>query len=163
MFPSWNNTSLFAPLHVRRRSPYSLRKRPSHQILLISMANRLDLGPMTTIFTAPSACSTPYVFQGLYPGMELGWTCIFSDGLEFVGWNKQCYPSPMNPVMGDFYTYPDSVAFFSPATVCPNGYTKACTIPKTASAPGSTFLSTAEYEIWRNLVAGETAIGCCPR
>ena len=90
------------------------------------------LGPLTTIFRAPSSCTTttPQIYQ-IWTGKE----SRYEQGPLFTS-GSNCFPSGYNPLSDNYY---------SPG-FCPHGYTAACT--RTGSQ--------------RTATQTETALICCP-
>jgi hypothetical protein len=75
-----------------------------------------------------------------------------TNGAQIITDNSACWP----PVTRGAGTAPRPLhgwGYYSPGLACPSGYTTACT----AEHGGR-----SEWEVQFNLVAGETAIGCCP-
>lgn len=105
----------------------------------MALADRINLGPLTTVFSAPAACST-----AIMENNKLGWRnqlCV-DDGKSITD-NKECWPGTRR-------------GFHSPGLYCPEGYTSACT----ASAVGG--VTSTGWKAQYALEDGETAIGCCP-
>jgi hypothetical protein len=110
---------------------------------------RTNLGPLTTTFSAPAACSTPV---GLGDNDTLVWaaqTCGITGGPSDTTacWPKATNgaPSPKPPFLG--------WGFYSPGRICPAGYTSACS---------ATALENYGWDVQYALRGGETAVGCCP-
>lgn len=120
------------------------------------------LGPLTTIFTPPPAC-TVAVGQGDGGLLGLGLLGGGSAGnFAFLGQSCKagqpadaatCWPAttsgaPAPPkALGGWGVY-------SPGIDCPAGYATACS----ATAGG-----TSGWPLQFQLTAGETAVGCCPK
>ncbi|KAK3339051.1 hypothetical protein B0H65DRAFT_433093 [Neurospora tetraspora] len=105
----------------------------------MALADRVNLGPLTTVFTAPAACST-----AIFADNKLGWRgqlCV-DDGQSITD-NTDCWPGTQR-------------GFYSPGLFCPEGYTSACT----ASAVDG--VTSTGWKAQYPLQDGETAIGCCP-
>ncbi len=135
---------------------------------------RKNLGPLTTTFSAPASCS---VIDGSFSqstGLagqingKLGLQCRYNkaqDGQIFEI-ADDCYPDGLASYIHDGEAWLDAPPVFTPGSVCPNGYTSACTMDRKAgdnrptTKPG---LITASRAVWDLLTVGERAIGCCPR
>lgn len=105
----------------------------------MALADRVNLGPLTTVFTPPAACST-----AIFLNEKLGWRnqmCI-NDGQPITD-NKDCWPGRAR-------------GFHSPGLYCPEGYTSACT----ASVVDG--VTSTGWKTQYPLQEGETAVGCCP-
>lgn len=73
-------------------------------------------------------------------------------------YDDSCYPSGGGG-------YPLDVSFFSPASMCPQGFTSACNVTKNVFDPALqnlTYGADATEDVRFVLSDGETAIGCCP-
>jgi hypothetical protein len=118
---------------------------------------RTILGPLTTTFTPAAsctagqlACSTCNYAWGAQRCYSSTSGIVTIDGVED---DTECWPQtnaglpePTMPLWG--------WGFYSPGVICPTGYTSAC-----SAIAGSALTWTPEW----SLIAGETAIGCCPR
>lgn len=105
----------------------------------MALADRVNLGPLTTVFTPPAACAT-----AIFDNDKLGWRdqrCI-DDGGSLTD-NKECWPGTKR-------------GFHSPGLYCPEGYTTACT----ASVKDG--ITSTGWKAQYPLEDGETAVGCCP-
>ena len=107
------------------------------------------LGPLTTTFTPPPACTIAVgskpLFQDLEPFAHLGKKCtLFKPADE-----PSCWP-PMasGASIGQGY--------YSPGLNCPSGYATACSA--TGGKGGK-----SDWPLQFQLRAQETAVGCCPR
>lgn len=118
------------------------------------------LGPLTTVFTPPPACTTAV---GQAAGGLLGLGLLGSTGsVAFLGQScsagnpadaASCWPATTSGAPSP----PQSIGswgVYSPGIECPAGYASACS----ATAGG-----TSGWPLQFQLTAGETAIGCCPR
>ncbi|KAI2622391.1 hypothetical protein GGR54DRAFT_62049 [Hypoxylon sp. NC1633] len=108
------------------------------------------LGPLTTTWTPPPACSVVVASCSTCGG---GWQAQTCPGANTVHDNMNCWPPRTSGV------YTPQQAFlgwgvYSPANVCPFGYSTACS-QKGAGATGD---FTFEFQPRES----ETAIGCCP-
>jgi hypothetical protein len=139
-----------------------------------SMESRTNLGSLTTVFTPPPACFTPYMggwapgtplYNSLLWGIGCSLTSYTNGGFYEHGWSTACYPSGMfyeSVFMGANTVIAagqgQSIAVYSPGLSCPQGFSSACTVTK---QPGDQPPAT-EPLLWSALATGETAIGCCP-
>ena len=114
------------------------------------------LGPLLTTFTPPSACfsygghfdtvTTEFMAQGCSNGNVVDTT--------------SCWPTArLAPPAPPFYGW----GFYSLGTICPSGYTTACTMESAYNGLplASTFLPPFDFRF--ALAAGEAAVGCCPQ
>ncbi|GKT59707.1 hypothetical protein ColTof4_10931 [Colletotrichum tofieldiae] len=149
-----------------------------------------NIGPLTTVFTAPAACATSahplwlgYTFEDSGP-RQLGLSYLQNCDYYPLG---ECYP--YGSALDESYSSaPDAgrrtdfgtIAYFSPASQCPDGHTTAGVVAKNdagqVSSSGAYSTPFANFEgepLWlpRNppvnvfieaLDNGETAILCCP-
>ncbi|RDW58670.1 hypothetical protein BP6252_13146 [Coleophoma cylindrospora] len=114
---------------------------------------RPNLGPLTTLFTPSPTCSLVMVRSG---ATNVGWmaqSCDIRSSSMMPVDATSCWPtiapdvpSPKDPFRG--------WGFYSPATVCPYGYSTAEIVTSGDVSPNWTPQFT--------LVAGETAFACCP-
>jgi len=123
------------------------------------------LGPLTTVFTPPPAC-TVAVGQVDGGGGLLGLGGLLGGGsagnFAFLGQGcsggqpadaASCWPAPT----GGAPQPPEDIGrwgVYSPGIECPAGYATACQ----ATAGGA-----SGWPLQFSLTAGETAVGCCPR
>ena len=113
------------------------------------------LGPLTTTWTGmPASCTVHALICSTCSTAFQGQKCSTDEvkGEQIITDNSGCWP-PTTPGAG---TPPRPLAgwgYYSPGLVCPSGYSTACT----AQHGGR-----SEWDVEFNLVAGETAIGCCP-
>ncbi|KUI52869.1 hypothetical protein VP1G_00007 [Cytospora mali] len=122
---------------------------------IITGQDRTNLGPLTTTFTQPPSCTIAVAGHddnGL--AGFLARTCALSQGSDMGSDDASCWPStssgattPSAPFQG--------WGFYSPGTICPTGYSSAC------SATGGTS-SSSGWPVQFQLLDGETAVGCCP-
>ena len=119
--------------------------------------SRVPLGKLPTDFTRPTSCNTPWIDSYF---IDYAVSCTTTSGKEpHVEDDTACYPS------GNVGGFPLDVSFFSPASVCPQGFTSACNVTKTVFDPGVqsiTFGAAVTEELRFVLEDGETAIACCP-
>ena len=102
--------------------------------------DRVNLGPLTTVFSAPVACST-----AIFQDSKLGWrNQICQDDGKSITNNKECFPAK------------ESRGFYSPGLYCPEGYTTGCT------ASANDGVTSTGWKADYPLKDGETAVGCCP-
>ncbi|KAJ4302786.1 hypothetical protein N0V90_001677 [Kalmusia sp. IMI 367209] len=123
----------------------------------IPTPTRINLGPLTTLFVQPPHCS-----RAALAGTQaiLGQSCHPNGATASAADDTGCWPRAT--------AYPTNVqsslngmGFYSPGVMCPTGYHSACTAISTskgmtAAAPQVT----GKFQF--PLVAGETAVGCCP-
>ncbi|KAK0657816.1 hypothetical protein B0T16DRAFT_316274 [Cercophora newfieldiana] len=119
----------------------------------------INLGPLTTTFTPPPACTVAVgVVEGGLLGIggsvesiaALGQVCAGGKGVDATScWppTSRGAPSKSAPLNGWGY--------YSPGIHCPVGYATAC------SATGGT-AGASNWPVQFRLSAGETAVGCCP-
>ncbi|KAK1764716.1 hypothetical protein QBC33DRAFT_476818 [Phialemonium atrogriseum] len=123
----------------------------------------LNLGPLTTVFTPPPACTVAVgqrngglLGLGLLGGGSvgnvafLGQTCDAGNPADVTTcWppTSSGVPSPPVPFSG--------WGFYSPGLDCPAGHVSACSA--TGGAGGN-----SGWPVQFKLLDGETAIGCCP-
>ncbi|KAM7183000.1 proline-rich receptor-like protein kinase PERK2 [Rhypophila sp. PSN 637] len=115
------------------------------------------LGPLTTTFTPPPACTTVIGefeggFLGLFknpkPFAFRGMSCSKGEPADATScWPPISSGAPISqgPLKG----------IYSPGVECPVGYATACSA--TAGGPKPT-----NWDMQFQLAAGETAVGCCP-
>jgi hypothetical protein len=137
-----------------RLSPYNWRRQAEP----IPAPTRVNLGPLTTVFVPPPYCSRVAIAgsqavlgQSCNPVDEKTATAADDTGC----WPRAtAYPAkPQSKLAG--------LGFYSPGLTCPQGHYSACTAistskGQTAAAPQVT----GKFQF--PLVAGETAVGCCP-
>lgn len=117
---------------------------------------RTILGPLTTTATLPATCTLP-VAQCLT--CDQAWraqTCYASAEASSTAYgvqdNSDCWPETTSFVAQP--TLPLSGwGFYSPGIMCPSGMYSACS----ATAGGS-----SGWPVQFGMLAGETAVGCCP-
>ncbi|KAL5615349.1 hypothetical protein BROUX41_005397 [Berkeleyomyces rouxiae] len=115
---------------------------------ITGVRERNILGPLTTTFTPPASCTSLF---GECSTCLQGWraqVCLETKQIE----NTDCWPgtsqgaaSATQPLQG--------WGFYSPGIVCPAGHYSACS---------ATAGSTSGWEVQFSMIAGETAVGCCP-
>lgn len=121
-----------------------------------------NLGPLTTTFTPPPACT---VAVGAATGGIGGWLGLGGqEDVAYLGqacsWGKAyddtgCWPETtagVEETKAPLYGW----GFYSPGLHCPVGYATACSA--TGGSGGG-----SEWPVQFKLRAGETAVGCCPR
>lgn len=116
---------------------------------------RTVLGPLTTTFTPPAACSQLVAQCSTCNSAFQAQECHSSSNEVFtIQDDKSCWP-PLSGLATVFSFGPTlgGYGFFSPGLVCPHGYTSAC------SATGG---GHSDWGVEYSLVPGETAVGCCP-
>lgn len=110
--------------------------------------DRTIFGPLTTTWTQPPPCSVILASCSTCLHGWFGQTCTSGN---VVSDNTDCWPprSTSRPAKFPLFAW----GFYSPAYICPQGYTTACT----ATAGGR-----AGWDVAFSMVPGETAVGCCP-
>ncbi|KAF1966488.1 hypothetical protein BU23DRAFT_544343, partial [Bimuria novae-zelandiae CBS 107.79] len=124
----------------------------------IPTPTRINLGPLTTVFVPPPHCT-----RAALAGKEaaLGQSCNpVDDKTATAADDTGCWPRATAYPSVDKSSLA-GLGFYSPGVMCPTGYVSACTAistskGQTAAAPQVT----GKFQF--PLVAGETAIGCCP-
>lgn len=117
---------------------------------------RTNLGPLTTTFTQPPSCTIAIAEQedNILTGF-LAYTCALSQrnstGLD----NTSCWPGTSSGAAAPSVPF-QGWGFYSPGTICPTGYSSACSATGGAS-------SSSGWPVQFQLLEGETAVGCCPR
>lgn len=135
---------------------------------------RTNLGPLTTTFSADSTCS---IIDGTFTKVggalngAVGYMChrghsdTEGDGQLFYA-DDTCFPNSLAAYVNKGDRWLDSIAVYSPGSVCPHGFTEACTMARSANdVPPTTGrgFATASRAVFNILEIGETAVGCCPR
>lgn len=131
-----------------------------------------NLGPVTTVYTPPPACSTIPPDPGVARSIDdddLGGYDIFCG----VPYRQECFPSgkARATIFKDrMREYHQVLPYYSPAPACPSGWTTIGTqAPKTN---GSGIFTTTYSPGVRNglaqlvddvLAPDETMVACCPR
>jgi hypothetical protein len=116
---------------------------------VITNAQRVILGPLTTTFSRPAPCSTGVGWCATCNVVWYGQSCVptgVQDGTACWPTTSQGAAQP-NPTLKGW-------GFYSPGVQCPMDYTSACS----ATAGGAT-----GWSIQFQMAPGETAVGCCPR
>ena len=145
-----------ATLHAPSRTSHLLPKRTQHY----PTRQRL-LKPFASTFSAPSSCWTPLID---YDSVRYAVTGTCTSGGHSVTDATACYPTvwasaAFGGIQGGDYgsTWP----FYYPASVCPSGYTAAC------SFGPSDVMSPSKYEpsgeLYIALQHNQTATVCCAR
>ncbi|CAI6333947.1 unnamed protein product [Periconia digitata] len=124
---------------------------------------RANLGPLTTAFAFPSHCSRVAVSGTL---AVRGQTCRVRDAKPTAEDDTGCWPrATAYPSAAASASSLQGLGFYSPGVMCPQGYATACSAaiatpgappPKVTGAP------VPQFGFQFPLVAGETAVGCCP-
>ncbi|KAK0631440.1 hypothetical protein B0T14DRAFT_417988 [Immersiella caudata] len=122
----------------------------------------INLGPLTTTFTAPPACTVavgvvdggllniPLLGGSVQNVANLGQACSRGNGVDATScWppTSRGAPAKSPPLSGWGY--------YSPGIHCPAGYATACSA--TGGSGGA-----SNWPVQFRLSAGETAVGCCP-
>ncbi|KAF2446097.1 hypothetical protein P171DRAFT_357203, partial [Karstenula rhodostoma CBS 690.94] len=123
----------------------------------IPAPTRVNLGPLTTVFVPP-----PYCSRAALAGSQaaLGQSCNAVDKTASAADDTGCWPRA-TAYPADTKSKLAGLGFYSPGLTCPQGHYSACTAVstskgQTAAAPQVT----GKFQF--PLVAGETAVGCCP-
>ncbi|KAI1378146.1 hypothetical protein F4677DRAFT_414519 [Hypoxylon crocopeplum] len=113
-------------------------------------SSSIILGPLTTTWIPPPACS---VVVGACSTCDFGWQAQTCPGSNTVQDNTGCWPprtpgvqTPAQPLL--------AWGVYSPANVCPSGYSTAC------SYNGA--IETGDFTFDFRPKTTETVIGCCP-
>ncbi|KAK4041645.1 hypothetical protein C8A01DRAFT_14675 [Parachaetomium inaequale] len=111
--------------------------------------DRTILGPLTTVFTAPAACT---VAHGFCQSCDVAWwgqTCAETTVQD----NTDCWPTTTAgaPEVTELPLY--GRGFYSPGLECPAGHTSAC-----SAVDGVT----SQWKVQFQMEAQETFVGCCP-
>ncbi|KAK3693357.1 hypothetical protein B0T22DRAFT_39168 [Podospora appendiculata] len=121
----------------------------------------INLGPLTTTFVPPPACTVAVGAGGggLLGGLlgapadniaYLGQTCLRGKPIEATS----CWP-PTSSGAPSYSGSSSAWGFYSPGLFCPTGYATAC------SAIGGSG-GESGWPVQFKLLDGETAVGCCP-
>ena len=117
------------------------------------------LGPLTTVFTPPPACTVAVMNCNT---CNIGWlaqTCYSSNSAQQnASGEPSCWPSQTSTRHGTLAGY----GFYSPGLVCPSGYTTACAAAGTAKTAVPGLAGGTVFPFQYSLFPGETAVGCCP-
>ena len=131
---------------------------------------RTVIGPLTTTFVQPSECT----YFGTNPGVFGAGTSYFqaqsclvppSNGQAFDA--STCWPPPITDTHTTVFAPEppfNGWGFYSPAYICPSGYSTACTAAQLSDGASSPIVFPGtEFAFQYPLQPGETAVGCCPR
>lgn len=124
---------------------------------IMSNPTRPILGHLTESWTPPASC-----FSVQVPGARASpWTAAFL-GRTCRGYyygvfdDANCWPPTTANAPEHLNTaFFSGWGFYSPGTLCPSGFTKACTATFDQPVTG--------WKLQFPLAPGETAAGCCPR
>lgn len=121
---------------------------------------RSILGPLTTTFTPPPACTIAVANCNT---CKVGWlaqTCFSSNSLfQNASDESTCWPPvTITPTPGNLSSY----GFYSPGLICPSGYSTACAAAGTAKTAVTGLANGTGFAFQYDLLANETAVGCCP-
>lgn len=116
---------------------------------------RIILGPLTTTFTPRPACTQVATSCDTCLEAWQAQTCSgIGNSLAFLQDDASCWPPLSGEAAASQFTLPLlGYGFYSPGLICPSGYTSACS----ATAGGA-----SDWHVEYSMVAGETAVGCCP-
>jgi hypothetical protein len=117
---------------------------------------RTELGPLTTTWTPPGLCTYGVAVCDTCTTVWQAQTCnSASDAHDFTG----CWPS----VSGPQATVDPGVmlgwGLYSPAYVCPQGYSTAAMVAQGKNGGANGYGS---WGVEYSMNQGETAIACCP-
>lgn len=123
-------------------------------------STRVNLGPLTTTFVAPSHCSRDALACPTCTGATRAQSCRVKASTATAEDDTGCWPRATAyprggaaPLLG--------MGFYSPGIMCPMGFTSACTAISTTQGQ-KTLAPKVTGEFQFPLEAGETAVGCCP-
>ena len=122
----------------------------------VTVTSRTILGPLLTTYTPPNECSS---YGG--PTYEIG-EAYRAQGCDNgrVHDTTTCWPSAtVVAPEGAFNGW----GFYSPGTICPSGFTSACADRFSYDGPAVTSDPIPGFNFQFPLIAGESAVGCCPR
>lgn len=138
----------------------------------------VNLGPLTTTFTPPNSCSSlTLAYVGHIRGQtdvfqfDYGRTCNFDNRREI---DTACLPARYGVAYRNLEEAAEPndavLPVFSPATICPAGYTSACSFngqTTTGTAPPSDETPVTGdmfgFTMSRILGSEQAAVGCCQR
>ncbi|KAK0732005.1 hypothetical protein B0H67DRAFT_474827 [Lasiosphaeris hirsuta] len=120
-----------------------------------------NLGPLTTTFTPPAACTVAVgavdggllgLLGGAVPSIAfLGQSCSRGKGVDAT----TCWPPTSSGAQARSAPPLNGWGFYSPGVHCPAGYATACSA--TGGSGGG-----SGWPVQFRLLDGETAVGCCP-
>lgn len=161
-----------------KSTPPPLLQRSDDDISTYPSAN---LGSLTSTFTPPASCaSLTFAYTGNIRGQtpvlgfDYGKTCDANDRRAA---DPACFPPRYGVAYNNLVAAADVnnriYPVYSPATICPAGYTSACGFQgptKTLSNPGAAVPTAPDtrsiafqWTMSGILGSQESAIGCCPR
>lgn len=133
----------------------------SRGLTSMSFVRRIEAGPLTTTFTPPPACATPYLSSlGGTVFLAQQFKCVRGSSGADILLDYSCLPREWNRPNG---AGQQTLLVHSPGLVCPAGFTSACTISRDSAVPAVTGEYSASLLIYNALRTGEVAVGCCPR
>lgn len=129
-----------------------------------------NLGPLTTTFVPASSCG---VMDGSFTKVggglngAVGYACQVAtrDG-QIFGPDPACFPNSLASYINNGDRWLSSLAVYSPGSICPEGFSAACTVERSKDdEPPTTTrnIITASRAMYNVLQIGETAVGCCPK
>lgn len=135
----------------------------------------VNLGPLTSTFTPPLSCSSLTLSSSFTLRNHMD-RIVFNYGRRCLGVveatpkvDEPCYPPRYGAAFERLQrlTRNNVYPVFSPASICPSGYTSACgfTSSNATIAIASAENVVNEFEMMMNTLLEETqtAIACCPR
>lgn len=110
------------------------------------------LGPLTTTWSMPDSCSVHVVECTTCVEGYRGQQCVISDERGVPKDHTTCWPPAIQRAGTPVPAF-NGWGFYSPGLACPTGYMAACT---------AEYEGRSDWAVEFPLIAGETAIGCCP-
>ncbi|KAF2866495.1 hypothetical protein BDV95DRAFT_598756 [Massariosphaeria phaeospora] len=153
-----------SPHHIAHRRQARSSTAPNPASTQTPTSTRSNLGPLTTTFIAPSHCSGAVLACPTCSKAFQAQTCKSGPNASGAEDDSECWPpttvSEKRPPLAGF-------GFYSPGIACPMGYTTACSavsqaVQQTTSAVRVVPVALQGGKFQFPLVAGETAVGCCP-
>ncbi|EPE09147.1 p63 related protein [Ophiostoma piceae UAMH 11346] len=110
------------------------------------------LGPLTTVWTAPSGCNDNHIERSRNYGWKAQICTTATDGY-WAADDVDCWPPRSGPATSSTDLPLGAFGYYSPGLECPAGFTTAC--HQTGGGSGNFQFNFAPS-------ASETAYGCCP-
>lgn len=152
--------------HANSQLPNMTTRLPT-----LTTNSRSDLGPLTTIFTPPADCTGFQIIGYSEAGLNVAasFYCYTSSPLNGpdplrTSIIESCYPEGYASYYNTYWNEYDKwskIGVYSPASICPSGYTVACQQAR-STGQQNPFNDNAAETIWDMLRDGESAAGCCP-